>query len=366
MIVRNEEQYLPRCLASIQKYIDSWVICDTGSTDGTVHILNNFQKIIPGHLYESPWKNYGESRTEALEFAKQHAHEGDYILFIDADETFETEPGFKWPVVGLLEPVPDCYEIAMHHGELVYWRPGLIRATQNWSWHEPVHEYVWSDPPPKVMPRIAGCYKQTHPETDNRGKDKFLKHVEILEEDIKKHPNNARSWFYLAQSYKDSGNLGKAIECYEHRVKMGGFDEENYWALLQIARIKSWMKIDELAQFEAYLRAYNYRPTRVEAIGELAMFAGQRQYHHFACKQAERALQVPISQDHLFVEQSWYDWKLKDIFAINAYYIGRMDEATISCNELLTEGKLPEAERPRVEKNKAFCVQKLAELQKPI
>ena len=43
-----------------------------------------------------------------------------------------------------------------------------------------------------------------------------------LEED----PENARHVFYLAQSYRDVGNLAQAMEWYEKRANLGGWDEE--------------------------------------------------------------------------------------------------------------------------------------------
>ena len=36
MIVKNEEKIIERCLSSVLPLIDSWVIVDTGSTDGTL------------------------------------------------------------------------------------------------------------------------------------------------------------------------------------------------------------------------------------------------------------------------------------------------------------------------------------------
>ena len=42
MIVKNEEKVIERCLESVYKYLDYWVICDTGSIDKTKRIIKNF------------------------------------------------------------------------------------------------------------------------------------------------------------------------------------------------------------------------------------------------------------------------------------------------------------------------------------
>ena len=47
-----------RATDSLEPYIDSWVICDTGSTDGREHKISSSLGDIPGHLIERPWVNF--------------------------------------------------------------------------------------------------------------------------------------------------------------------------------------------------------------------------------------------------------------------------------------------------------------------
>lgn len=47
MIVKNEANAILICLESVKPYIDSWVIVDTGSTDGTQTIIQNICKPYP-------------------------------------------------------------------------------------------------------------------------------------------------------------------------------------------------------------------------------------------------------------------------------------------------------------------------------
>src|SRR3990167_6567765 len=68
MIVKNEAHVIERCLESVLPLIDSWVILDTGSTDGTQDVIRNFfaQRGIPGELFESPWVNFAHNRNQGL------------------------------------------------------------------------------------------------------------------------------------------------------------------------------------------------------------------------------------------------------------------------------------------------------------
>ena len=73
-----------RCLASCHDLIDYWVICDTGSTDGTQELIGRALDGIPGELHETAWIHFGHNRTELMRLARQKA---EYLLLIDADMT---------------------------------------------------------------------------------------------------------------------------------------------------------------------------------------------------------------------------------------------------------------------------------------
>ena len=72
MIVKNESEVIIDCLKSVSKYIDYWVICDTGSNDGTQEIIKNyfFKENIEGILYQDKWVNFAVNRTLAFKRAK--------------------------------------------------------------------------------------------------------------------------------------------------------------------------------------------------------------------------------------------------------------------------------------------------------
>ena len=48
MIVKNETAVILRCLKSVKPWIHSWAIVDTGSTDGTQQLIQDFMQDLPG------------------------------------------------------------------------------------------------------------------------------------------------------------------------------------------------------------------------------------------------------------------------------------------------------------------------------
>ena len=105
MIVKNEAHTIRRCLASVRPFIDTWVIVDTGSTDGTQQVILDALADLKGEMFERKWLDFGSNRSEAIGLARGRA---DYLLVIDADEVMTVADGFTLPPLDR-----DAYEV-MH------------------------------------------------------------------------------------------------------------------------------------------------------------------------------------------------------------------------------------------------------------
>ncbi|ORU00580.1 hypothetical protein D081_1103 [Anaerovibrio sp. JC8] len=82
-ITKNEEKNMPRWLECMQAIADEIIVVDTGSTDNTVAIAQSAGV----NVYHFKWINdFAAAKNYALEQAT-----GDWILFLDADESFTPE-----------------------------------------------------------------------------------------------------------------------------------------------------------------------------------------------------------------------------------------------------------------------------------
>ncbi len=78
LITKNEEQFLPQCLASVRGLAQQIIVVDTGSTDRTVELA----KAQGAEVYDFAWcDDFSAARNAALEHAT-----GDWVLMLDADE----------------------------------------------------------------------------------------------------------------------------------------------------------------------------------------------------------------------------------------------------------------------------------------
>ncbi len=351
MIIKNESHVMERCLSSLMHFIDYWVIVDTGSTDGTQDLVRHLLSDIPGELHERPWVNFAHNRNEALDLACGKA---DYILFIDADEVLRFDPNFILPSL-----TKDFYFFKTEYGSTSYLRVGLVKDGLNWRWEGVVHEAINSSEA-RSSDVLKGIVNIPTPDGASwQDPEKYLKHAKMLEEDLKKNPNNTRSQFYLAMSYKDYGDKEKAIYHFHKRVKMGGWAEEVYWSLLQIALLQEDLGKPDDVVIKGYFAAANYRPSRVEADYYLASFYRRLGDYSFAQFLLEKAMHKPPSGDYLF-NQDWItDWGLLFEYSICAYWTGQYQESIKACDKIIANPRVPENYKRQTILNRQFALDRI-------
>jgi glycosyltransferase involved in cell wall biosynthesis len=346
MIVRDEAEVIERCIASVRERIDYWVICDTGSSDGTPELAHRALAGVTGELHEREWVDFGHNRTELLRLARGKA---DYLLLLDADMTVR--------IAGdLPELSADSYMLRFDE-DPEYWLECLISGDRNWFSEGSTHEYIATDGPHTVG-KLREIVVEHHHDGSSRPR-KLSRDVELLEKDLRREPENPRTVFYLAQTYRDLGQHERAFELYRRRVNMGGWEEEVFYAMYQLgllrARLGEWSRA-----MTALIAAWEYRPTRIEPLYELVSGLRWRGEHHTAQVLAKRGLDAPQPSDHLFVERWIYEWGLLFEYSIAAYWAGDPHAALRACDRLLDHGDLPARYREQTLTNRGYCLQALA------
>lgn len=356
MIVKDESRVIERCLKSVLPLIDYWVIVDTGSSDGTQKIIKSFMKDIPGELYERPWVNFAHNRNEALMLAK---NKGDYILIIDADEQLLYDKDFVKP-----ELVHDFYDIMTRYGGTEYVRRQLISTRLDWVWQGVVHEYL-SAPNIRskgLLTKVVNFVLQDGARSQDP--EKFYKDALLLEEDLKKNPNNVRSVFYLAQSYRDAGMKELALENYKKRIQLGGWDQEVYWSLLQVALLQQALNMSSDLYVQSFYKAYHYRPNRIEPLYHLTRHYRLTENYLMGYLLAKHAKSIPPSKDLLFVEKWINEWGIEMEMAVCAFYLEMYEEAKALNEKLLNHTSLPDDVREQCLKNLTWALLEIAKKNK--
>ena len=347
MIVKDEAGVIERCLQSVLGLIDCWIICDTGSTDGTQELVRSSLQAIPGDLYQRPWIDFGHNRSELMELGQGRA---DYLLLLDADMTV------SYDLAGLEGLSADSYMVR-HADEPEYWIKRLVRGDRRWFYVGVTHEYITTDGPDGVenLPAIVVYH---HGDGANRS-TKFERDLRLLSDELRREPDNARTVFYLAQTLGDLGRLDEAIDLYRRRATMGGWPEEVFYSLYQVGVLTNRAGQREQAMI-ALFDAWNYRPQRAEPLYELAWMFRDRRNHHAAYLVSERGIHTPIPADTLFLHRWIYQWGLLFEYSIAGYWVGRPRTALEACDRLLAMSALPEPYRRQTAINRTHCVGALA------
>ncbi|MGF1425400.1 glycosyltransferase [Kitasatospora sp. LaBMicrA B282] len=343
MIVKDESKVIERCLASVRGLIDTWVISDTGSTDGTQELVRRALSGIPGELHEEPWVDFGHNRTLNIRHARGKA---DYLLLVDADMVVRQDGP-------LPELTADSY-LVRHAADLEYRIKRLVRGSIDWRYQGATHEYLTTDQQDRAADLDALVIE--HFADGGSRSDKFERDARLLRAELARDPDNSRAVFYLAQTMRDLGRTAEAVELYRRRALMGGWAEEVYYALLQVGVLTAESG-DWPAAMDALLQAWESRPQRLEACYELACRLRQMGRYQAAHAFAGAGLDREAPGDWLFTQPWVYRWGLLFEYSITAYWTGDPRASLAACDRLLATPDLPLPYREQTAANRRFAEQ---------
>lgn len=323
MIVKDEAHVIERCLRSVRPFIDWWVVCDTGSTDGTQQLVQRLLADVPGALLQRPWVNFGHNRQEALEAARElpASRPDDYALVIDADEQLvdlPTEP----PTL-----TADGYHLRVEFGELRYQRMALVRLGSPWQWHGPIHEYLEfpaarldSLDAPRLLVRKEGAR--------SKDPDTYRKDALLIEAELAARPDDPRMQFYLGQSWRDAGEPERALAAYRVRVgNPNGWVQERGMAAFQAGLLLERLAAPAGDVAEMLLDAVQWLPGRAEPLVQLARVERLRERYEVAHLYAAAAVAIPEPPPGaLFADRATYAWRAHDEYALACWWTGRYAE----------------------------------------
>jgi tetratricopeptide (TPR) repeat protein len=312
-------------MQSVLPIIDSYCICDTGSADNTIEIIETFFKEnnIPGCVVEEPFQDFGYNRTYALHQCA-NLENADYILLLDADMVLQIGPDVSIPEFKN-SLTKDAYHIFQGSDTFFYKNVRLLKNNPEFSYWGVTHEYV-KTLPTSIYEDIDKTKLFIRDIGDGGSKtNKFLRDIELLKKGLEDLPNNDRYTFYLANSYKDSFQYENAIETYKKRIELGGWIEETWFSYYCMGKCYKELGKMESAIY-SWLEGYQHYPERIENLYEIIHYyrnLGKNDLAYTFYELADFSKQKYPSTDHLFLQKDIYDYKLDYEFSILGYYCNR-------------------------------------------
>lgn len=271
-MVKNESRIIERLLNSVKDKVDGVVVCDTGSTDNTIALAEAWMKAwaVPGKVFEYPFKNFGASRTESFHKAQEWVVSigwdaaTTWALLLDGDMML-TDDVLRKDLDGLESSVAGL-SLRQANGDMIYSNVRLIRCSEPWICKGGTHE-AWTCPPNRTVTLLTSPILKDHGDGGCKS-DKYPRDIKLLLEDIAAMPNDARSHFYLGQTYICMRDWKKGIEALKRRIAIGGWDEETYYAKVYLGEAYENVG-DKAAAAYTWLEAWQSRKHRTEALIKL-------------------------------------------------------------------------------------------------
>jgi hypothetical protein len=169
---------------------------------------------------------------------------------------------------------------------------------------------------------------------------KLEEDARLLERELERNPLDARSSFYLAQSYENLDRPGDALREYGRRALLGGYDQEKFVAMLRRARILC--EREPHAAIGACMEAWQFRPQRAEPLYVAARQARRNGWDDVALMFARKASEIPKPADRLFVEDSVYAYGIPMELGIAEMRAGNRLKGERLLRKIRKEGAAPE------------------------
>ena len=347
IMAKNETKRLGITLESIKKYANSIIFLDTGSTDDTIDIIKEFCKTnsIDLHLRETTFTNFEVTRNEALNFAYEH-DDIDFILLLDVNDELKGGDNLIKFINSDHVKESSAYLINQqwYSGTIdSYFNVRLIKTRKNWYYKGVVHEYIEQTHDNDINPKLRidaydndndtgiTIYQDRTKDDDKTGK-RFHNDKILLLNEYLKNPQDARTVFYLAQTFSCLNEYEEALKYYEIRSKMGGFEEEVFISLLRVADYYNFLNKDKWTlSMSYYLNAFAHSK-RLEPL--IAIIDHYKDCHQWDLAYIFTKLALDIEypvEASLFVDKLIYDYKRYHLMGIIGYYAKKFDDGRNGC-----------------------------------
>ena len=298
MIVKDEEEMLPDCLASCAAGVDEMIIVDTGSSDRTIEIAESFGATV---LHFGWNGSFSDARNHGIDRAT-----GTHILWMDADERLEAEDATLLRALAA-QPYREAHWLvetnftgqeevgtAANHLALRLWRH---RPPYRFSGaiHEQIRVSMPIDLPERFAISTLRIRHYGYLKSRIEERNKHERNLTLLLAELERTPHNAFTHFNLGTEYVAMDDIAKAHEHLEESYRLiqreQGWQEIAYTSLLATRLIGVRRRVGDIAggdQLAAeLLQVY---PTVTDLVFERALAASERGDQQGAQELFERCL----------------------------------------------------------------------------
>ncbi|MCX5908512.1 MAG: glycosyltransferase, partial [Deltaproteobacteria bacterium] len=318
----NEEELLAGCLESISGVADEIIIVDTGSTDKTVEIAEQYT----GKIYHHPWEqNFAKHRNQSIGYAG-----GEWILIIDADERLQTDRG---TIEGfLMDPDIDAVGFRIINpcprGNICFDSVRIFRNNRGYRYEGIVHNQLVG--PKRIALSGAEILHAGYDKGEEATRSKFERTAALLKRQLEEDPEDVFSLTNLAVSCLTVEKIQDAFEYSSKAVRLIEMKEaatslfmHAYVILLRI--LIEWNRFDEAEEVGVRsLRRFGVHPDILS--GLVCSTVGRRDWAA-ALSYGEAYLRLDGSSVRSRLIEPFPEWRILASIASAHIMTGRSDQA---------------------------------------
>eukprot|EP00658_Telonema_sp_P-2_P006498 TRINITY_DN1245_c0_g1_i13.p1 TRINITY_DN1245_c0_g1~~TRINITY_DN1245_c0_g1_i13.p1 ORF type:complete len:430 (-),score=110.38 TRINITY_DN1245_c0_g1_i13:319-1563(-) len=349
VIVKDEMVVLPAMLDSLRGEVDAFMICDTGSSDGTPEFARQYLEKhgLRGQVVSHLWQDFGHNRNLCMASLQEQWPDMEYILCPDADFVFKSTGPWKDSLRA------DSVAIMLEF-DAAFFRSVRLVATshRDCSWKGTVHEYLTCTNGTRGRVEYLSATVKNTNDTPSRRLQKSSKYYLLLRDHLAEHPKDPRTLFYLGQTHEEMGNYQEAIRYYKQRVELqSGFREEIFYSLYSIGvcKQKAGAKIEEYAV--DLIAAYEKDPARIEPIYMLVRAYRLAGRYQMGLLYGASVLGTELPHRSLWVRDDIYEWRLADEMSLCYHKAGQSQRSVELTSRLLEQAKMDHGTKQRLLEN---------------
>ncbi len=357
-MVCNEEKRISTTLESIKNSVKGIIIFDTGSKDNTIEIVKKFseKEKISFHLLQGVFEDFAKSRNKLLDFANKISIDENYHYFLLLDSNDEFQNRLKLSKILEKELLkiseknnidfdiaPDAFIIHQKWfigtGNYIdYFNIRIIKSNKNFKYEGSVHEYIIQPPNSNVVKLKDSVILFQDRVADNDGKTRLRweNDKKILLKELELKPNDARSQYYLAQTFECLGDKENAFHYFKIRAfNENGFFEERFISLMKCGL---YSKDEDLNVTSWYFKAFEIIQ-RAEPLIELSKIFRKRNQFLIAYSFSKLACELKFPDNCLlWVDRKAYNHDRWQELSISAYYVKKFEEGRVACEKAIKSG----------------------------
>lgn len=261
IIAKNEEKYIEECLKRLQPYGFEIIVTDTGSTDRTKEIAGKYAD----KVLDFEWI---DDFSAARNFCALHAS-NNWILSLDCDE-YVNRIDVKTMRI-LMQKFPQYTGVIRlknlildAEGKTGYGTDDVTRFYNKnyYSFDFPIHEQICAHDISKreepmqcfLLPMEVIHHGYALPPEEMKKKQE--RNLALLYKNLEMKPDDAYTYFQIAQSEFMLGNYDKSILFYETGLSLEPSPEFIYVQVMIISLAKAYVKVNRCDEAVALMERY--------------------------------------------------------------------------------------------------------------